>query len=129
VTGEDHAVARPVDLEAVPAVLRGRLEFESGYDQPSAERDERGDVLTHVLRRAVADTARPGPACADWTSSRSLPQSRAVTGWLPAGGYPPARCWLNCGCRIRSPPAHGITHAIAGNADRRGPRPSCLTTR
>jgi magnesium chelatase subunit I len=60
-TGEDHAVARPVDLEAVPAVLRGKLEFESGYDQPagpSAERDEQGEVLIHLLRRSVADTAR-----------------------------------------------------------------------
>ena len=60
-TGEDHAVARPIDLEAVPAVLRGKLEFESGYDQPSGhntERDEQGEVLTHLLRRAVADTAR-----------------------------------------------------------------------
>ena len=60
-TGEDHAVARPVDLEVVPAVLRGKLEFESGYDQPSDNhtgRDEQGEVLTHLLRRAVADTAR-----------------------------------------------------------------------
>jgi magnesium chelatase subunit I len=57
-TGEDHAVARPVDLETVPAVLRGKLEFESGYDQQSTERDEQGEVLTHLLRRAVADTAR-----------------------------------------------------------------------
>jgi magnesium chelatase subunit I len=57
-TGEDQAVARPIDLEAVPAVLRGKLEFESGYDQPSAQRDEQGEVLTHLLRRAVADTAR-----------------------------------------------------------------------
>jgi magnesium chelatase subunit I len=60
-TGEDHAVARPVDLDAVPVVLRGKLEFESGYDQPSdsgAARDEQGEVLTHLLRRAVADTAR-----------------------------------------------------------------------
>jgi magnesium chelatase subunit I len=57
-TGEDHAVARPVDLESVPVVLRGKLEFESGYDQPSADRDEQGEVLTHLLRRAVADTAR-----------------------------------------------------------------------
>ncbi|MGH3694621.1 MAG: ATP-binding protein [Pseudonocardiaceae bacterium] len=59
--GEDHAVARPVDLEAVPAVLRGKLEFESGYDQqtgPSVECDSQGEVLTHLLRRAVADTAR-----------------------------------------------------------------------
>ncbi|MGH3934933.1 MAG: sigma 54-interacting transcriptional regulator [Pseudonocardiaceae bacterium] len=60
-TGENPAVARPVDLEAVPSVLRGKLEFESGYDPPSAnhtERDEQGEVLTHLLRRAVADTAR-----------------------------------------------------------------------
>ncbi|MGH3915903.1 MAG: magnesium chelatase [Pseudonocardiaceae bacterium] len=57
-TGEDHAVARPIDLEAVPSVLRGKLEFESGYDEPSAERDGPGEVLTHLLRRAVADTAR-----------------------------------------------------------------------
>ncbi|MGH3671210.1 MAG: magnesium chelatase, partial [Pseudonocardiaceae bacterium] len=60
-TGEDHAVARPVDLEAVPAVLRGKLEFESGYDQPAGparDRDEQGEVLTHLLRRSVADTAR-----------------------------------------------------------------------
>jgi magnesium chelatase subunit I len=60
-TGEDHAVARPVDLEAAPSVLRGKLEFESGYDQPpenDTARDEQGEVLTHLLRRAVADTAR-----------------------------------------------------------------------
>ncbi|MGH3787579.1 MAG: sigma 54-interacting transcriptional regulator [Pseudonocardiaceae bacterium] len=60
-TGEDRAVARPVDLEAVPAVLRGKLEFESGYDQPSENstaRDEQGEVLTHLLRRSVAETAR-----------------------------------------------------------------------
>ena len=60
-TGEDHAVARPVDLETVPSVLRGKLEFESGYEapaQPSSDRDEQGEVLTHLLRRAVADTAR-----------------------------------------------------------------------
>jgi magnesium chelatase subunit I len=63
-TGEDHAVARPVDLEAVPAVLRGKLEFESGYDQPAGPpenytaRDEQGEVLTHLLRRSVAETAR-----------------------------------------------------------------------
>jgi magnesium chelatase subunit I len=60
-TGEDHAVARPIDLEAVPSVLRGKLEFEAGYDAPngqSSERDAQGEVLTHLLRRAVADTAR-----------------------------------------------------------------------
>ncbi|MGH3797854.1 MAG: magnesium chelatase [Pseudonocardiaceae bacterium] len=60
-TGEDHAVARPIDLEAVPSVLRGKLEFEAGYDGQAGQstgRDEQGEVLTHLLRRAVVDTAR-----------------------------------------------------------------------
>ncbi|MGH3978844.1 MAG: ATP-binding protein [Pseudonocardiaceae bacterium] len=57
-TREEQPVARPVDLEAVPGVLRGKLEFESGFGEPGGERDEQGEVLTHLLRRAVADTAR-----------------------------------------------------------------------
>ena len=52
VTGEDPAVARPVDLEAVPPVLRGKLEFESG------EEGREDELLTHLLRRSVAETAR-----------------------------------------------------------------------
>src|SRR3954465_2412836 len=32
ITGESRAVARPVDLDAVPAVLRGKLEFASGEE-------------------------------------------------------------------------------------------------
>jgi len=52
ITGEVHAVARPVDLESVPAVLRGKLEFASGEEGREAEH------LDHLLRRAVADTAR-----------------------------------------------------------------------
>jgi magnesium chelatase subunit I len=51
-TGEPEAVARPVDLEAVPAVLRGKLEFESG------EEGREHEILEHLLRRSVADTAR-----------------------------------------------------------------------
>ncbi|MDQ3152725.1 MAG: sigma 54-interacting transcriptional regulator [Actinomycetota bacterium] len=62
--GEDHAVARPVDLESVPAVLRGKLEFESGFGD-SGDRDEQGEVLVHLLRRAVADTARSRLAALD----------------------------------------------------------------
>ena len=50
--GERPAVARPVDLDAVPAVLRGKLEFEPG------EEGREHEHLTHLLRRAVADTAR-----------------------------------------------------------------------
>jgi magnesium chelatase subunit I len=51
-TGEQPAVARPVDLQAVPAVLRGKLEFEAGEEGRESEH------LTHLLRRSVADTAR-----------------------------------------------------------------------
>jgi magnesium chelatase subunit I len=52
ITGEARAFARPVDLETVPAVLRGKLEFESG------EEGREEEILEHLLRRAVADTAR-----------------------------------------------------------------------
>jgi magnesium chelatase subunit I len=52
ITGEAAAFARPVDLESVPAVLRGKLEFASG------EEGREEEVLEHLLRRAIADTAR-----------------------------------------------------------------------
>ncbi|MFC5946660.1 ATP-binding protein [Pseudonocardia lutea] len=51
-TGEARAYSRPVDLEAVPAVLRGKIEFESG------EEGREEEILEHLLRRATADTAR-----------------------------------------------------------------------
>ncbi|MFR9728753.1 ATP-binding protein [Saccharopolyspora sp. MS10] len=51
-TGESPAVARPVDLDAVPAVLRGKLEFEAG------EEGREDEILAYLLRRSVADTAR-----------------------------------------------------------------------
>jgi magnesium chelatase subunit I len=51
-TGEDSAVARPVDLDAVPDVLRGKLEFESGEEGREIE------ILEHLLRKAIAETAR-----------------------------------------------------------------------
>jgi magnesium chelatase subunit I len=51
-TGESRAYARPVDLESVPVVLRGKLEFASG------EEGREEEVLEHLLRRATADTAR-----------------------------------------------------------------------
>ena len=51
-TGETGATARPVDLESVPAVLRGKLEFASG------EEGREDEILRHLLRRATADTAR-----------------------------------------------------------------------
>ncbi|GAA2807357.1 ATP-binding protein [Saccharopolyspora taberi] len=52
VTGEDPPVARPVDLDAVPAVLRGKVEFEAG------EEGREDELLGYLLRRSVADTAR-----------------------------------------------------------------------
>jgi magnesium chelatase subunit I len=51
-TGEKPAVARPVDLASVPAVLRGKLEFESGEEGREQEH------LTHLLRRSFSETAR-----------------------------------------------------------------------
>jgi magnesium chelatase subunit I len=51
-TGEEHPTARPVDLDTVPDVLRGKLEFASGEEGRESEH------LEHLLRRAVADTAR-----------------------------------------------------------------------
>jgi magnesium chelatase subunit I len=50
--GEQPAIARPIDLESVPPVLRGKLEFESGEEGRETEH------LVHLLRRAVAETAR-----------------------------------------------------------------------
>ena len=51
-TGEKPAVARPVDLDAVPSVLRGKIEFEPGEEGREVEH------LVHLLRRAIAETAR-----------------------------------------------------------------------
>ncbi|MDQ2706563.1 MAG: ATP-binding protein [Actinomycetota bacterium] len=53
-TGEDAPVARPVDLDAVPDVLRGKLEFESGFDDRAGQQE----ILEHLLRKATAETAR-----------------------------------------------------------------------
>jgi magnesium chelatase subunit I len=50
--GEEPAIARPIDLESVVPVLRGKLEFESGEEGRETEH------LIHLLRRAVAETAR-----------------------------------------------------------------------
>ncbi|ASR36433.1 magnesium chelatase [Prauserella marina] len=51
-TGERPAIARPVDLDAVPSVLRGKIEFEPGEEGRETEH------LVHLLRRAIAETAR-----------------------------------------------------------------------
>ncbi|AVL99747.1 magnesium chelatase [Gordonia iterans] len=52
VTGEEIAVARPVDLESVVEVLRGKVEFESGEEGRELE------ILEYLLRKATADAVR-----------------------------------------------------------------------
>ncbi|GAB3772419.1 magnesium chelatase subunit I [Nocardioides ginsengisegetis] len=50
--GEDHAVARVVDLETAVDVLGGKIEFESGEEGRELE------ILGHLLRTATAETVR-----------------------------------------------------------------------
>ncbi len=50
--GEDHAVARVVDLETAIDVLGGKVEFETGEEGREAQ------VLEHLLRKATAETVR-----------------------------------------------------------------------
>jgi magnesium chelatase subunit I len=52
ITGETAAVARVGDLAAVVPTLRGKVEFEV------SEEGREDDVLTHLLRRSVAETFR-----------------------------------------------------------------------
>ena len=52
VVGEELAVARPVDLESVVEVLRGKVEFESGEEGRELE------ILDYLLRKATADAVR-----------------------------------------------------------------------
>ncbi len=49
--GEDVAIARPIDLAELPEVLRGKVEFES------TESGRELEVMDHLLRRAIAETA------------------------------------------------------------------------
>ncbi|QBX54582.1 magnesium chelatase [Nocardioides seonyuensis] len=52
VLGEDAAVARVVDLETAVDVLGGKIEFETGEEGRETE------ILTHLLRTAIAETVR-----------------------------------------------------------------------
>jgi magnesium chelatase subunit I len=51
-TGESPAVARVCDLPGVVSTLRGKVEMES------SEEDREVEVLTHLLRRSIAETFR-----------------------------------------------------------------------
>jgi magnesium chelatase subunit I len=59
ITGEEPAVVRVVDLPAVVPVLRGKVEFDH------LEEGRELEILSHLLRRAVADTHRAHLAGAD----------------------------------------------------------------
>ncbi len=50
--GEEVAVARVVDLETAVEVLGGKIEFETG------EEGRESEILTHLLRTAIAETVR-----------------------------------------------------------------------
>ena len=52
IQGEDEPVARVVDLETAVEVLGGKIEFESG------EEGREQEILTHLLRTAIAETVR-----------------------------------------------------------------------
>jgi magnesium chelatase subunit I len=58
-TGEETAVARVVDLPAVVPVCRGKVEFDQ------LEEGREPEILSHLLRRAVAETYRARIAGAD----------------------------------------------------------------
>ena len=59
-TGEPRAVARPVDLESVPDVLRGKLEFASGEEGRESEHLEHL-LRTRHRRHRAGPAARPRP--------------------------------------------------------------------
>ncbi|MET3805751.1 magnesium chelatase subunit I [Nakamurella sp. UYEF19] len=68
ITGEAKASGRPIDLQAIIAVLRGKLEFATG------EEGREEEILEHLLRRATAETARARLRGVDLT-----PLAEAVT--------------------------------------------------
>jgi magnesium chelatase subunit I len=73
-TGEDDAVARPIDLDSIPAVLQGKLEFEAGEEGREIEH------LVHLLRMAVAETARSAFAGLDLSPLEdAISEGRIVT--------------------------------------------------
>src|SRR5690242_11719571 len=80
-TGEAYAVARVCDVPTVVPTLLGKVEFEMG------EEGRERDVLTHLLRLAVAETYRSRLAGLDLTGFTNLFAEGAVveTGELVPG--------------------------------------------
>jgi magnesium chelatase subunit I len=89
VQGEDHPVARVVDLETAIDVLGGKIEFETG------EEGRESEVLTHLLRTATADTVRQhfrgvdfGPLVTAIDSGAMVTTGEQVTARLFLAGLP-----------------------------------------
>jgi magnesium chelatase subunit I len=61
ISGEEQPVARICDLPAIITTLRGKVEFEV------SEEGREGEVLEHLMRRAIADTFRARLGSADMT--------------------------------------------------------------
>ena len=61
-TGDEPAVARVADLPGIVATLQGKVEFEV------SEEGREGEVLTHLLRRATAETFRRRLGASDLTA-------------------------------------------------------------
>ncbi|MEW1952269.1 sigma 54-interacting transcriptional regulator [Terrabacter sp. NPDC080008] len=80
-TGEVYAVARVCDVPTIVPTLLGKVEFEMG------EEGRERDVLTHLLRLAVAETYRSRLAGLDLTGFTNLFAEGAVveTGELVPG--------------------------------------------
>lgn len=77
VLGETDPVARVVDLATIADVLRGKLEFESGFD--AGDTGRHNEVLDHLLRRATADTASRALGGIDVGPLVAAVESAAVT--------------------------------------------------
>lgn len=85
VNDEDVAVARPVDLEGAIDVLGGKVEFETG------EEGREREILTHLLRTAVAETVARHYRGIDFALLVDALESGAL---VSTGGQVPARDFL-----------------------------------
>jgi magnesium chelatase subunit I len=102
-TGEAVAVARPVDLDAVPDVLRGKIEFETGEEGREVEH------MRYLLRRAFAETARERLGGFDMRPlAESIVEGRVVT----TGERVPARELLESLPEL--PMLHDIVYRLTG---------------
>ncbi len=85
VSGEAEPVARVVDLAAVVPAVRGKVEFDT------LEEGREEEVLTHLMRRATADTFRVRLAGVDLSG---LQQRVEASGPVETGDLVPAAALL-----------------------------------